>query len=477
MSRTEPNQERSGTQEPDAGELGARVFLLPPPPPRVVGSRVDALSIAAKLRLDRGSVSAWFLAAPGASPGVVEVDLDGWTLGPGQEPKTSLFLRQKGHGVLIFENGDVRGRFDLRGQGGCPLEVTFRASFLATHDLLTCVAYARCIGSALGVVEGLRLRRVDLAADVANWRMTEEDRSTWQRPGRTGFCSFVELDNEGEPLPMREHGGGGRKITGYTIGQGGYVMARIYDKLEQLKMVAPEKRLGECSVWAENGWDGQGPVTRVEFQLRSEALKTFGLVDPVDLDAEALGALWCYLTQEWLIMRMPTSARTGRCKLDRRWEVVQKQAFEHAHTPAARVYFRRGAGAKHALGTWLSFAAHAGAREGGGGLRIPFPQLPARDLSVPSERLQADVEAFDALAKVLAEWAKEGMRLLLDDLVAEHGAQSALVYVLERGAGVLARASSVAGGSAGPRPEDLRPRSKPRVVLWMRKLMRAAAAA
>lgn len=471
---TQDNQERSATQEPDQG---ARVFLFPTPAPRVVGCRVDALSIGVKLRLDRGSVAAWLLAAPGASPGVVEVDLDGWTLGPGQEPKTSLFLRQKGAGVLVFENGDLRGKFDSRAQGGCPLEVTFRASFLATHDLDTCVAYVRCLGSALGVVEGLCLRRLDLAADVAWWRMTEEDRSTWQRPGRTGFCSFVELDKDGEPLPMREHGGGGRKITGYTIGMGGHVMARIYDKLEQLNMVSPEKRLGECSIWAENGWDGQGPITRVEFQIRSQALKTFGLLDPLDLDAEALGSLWCYLTQEWLIMRQPTSARTGRCKLDPRWEVVQKRAFEHAHTPAARVYFRRGAGAKHALGTWLSFAAHAGGREGAGGLRIPFPQLPARDLSVPAERLKADVEAFDALAKVLAEWAKEGMRLLLDELVKEHGAQSALVYVLERGAGVLARASSVAGASAGPRPEDLRPRKKPRIVLWMRKMAAAASAA
>ena len=232
---TQDNQERGDTQEPDQG---AKVFLFPTPPPRVVGSRVDALSLGVKLRLDRASVSGWFLAAPGSAPGVVEVDLDGWTLAPGQEPKVSLFLRQKGAGVLIFENGDVRGNFDSREQGGCALEVTFRASFLATHDLATCLAYARCIGSALGVVEDLRLRRLDLAADVSWWRMTEEDRSLWQRPGRTGFCSFVELDNKGEPLALREHGGGGRKITGYTVGMGGHVMCRVYDKLEQLKMIS-----------------------------------------------------------------------------------------------------------------------------------------------------------------------------------------------------------------------------------------------
>ena len=200
---------------------------------------------------------------------------------------------------------------------------------------------------------------------------------------------------------------------------------------------------------------------------------TFGLVNPEDLDGEALGALWAYLTQEWLQMKAPTSARIGRCKVDPRWQVVQSQAFEHAHTPAARVYFRRGAGAKHALGTWLSFAAHTGALAGG--LRLSFPVLAPLALDATPEQAAAhDEEVKAALDKLLGEWCREGARLLSAELVKEHGARGALAYLLERGAAVLARASSVADGKVGPRPEDLRPRKKPRIVLWLRKLMQSA---
>lgn len=409
---------------------------------RVVGRRVDALTVG--LVIEPGAaLREWFLSCSG-SIGAVPVEMAGFwipeSLGGG-DSRVFLRLRRISPTRIAFENADVWGELDERKRGGCLLEVSVRASYLAQVPLSSALAYVRRIGEAVGLVVEQRLRRLDLAADLAGWQVSESERSGWLKRPRSQLGAFTDLEASGRDVV---HGGcAGRPVTGFTVSAGGPVMCRIYDKRVELDVKSPHKRSLEESLWRAYGWDGESPVTRVEFQLRGEALSTFELRDPALIEV-SLDPLWQYLTRDWLRLVVPgTSSRLSRCEVDPRWALLQGTVFVHESDPARRVYLRKGASAKHALGGLLSFSAASG---------IDFGRVV---LARAAEDEAGELRAY------LAAWLSAGAEAMAAELERDHGAAGALDYLHGRAAAAMARAS-VAGelceapGGGGEVPLPLR---------------------
>jgi len=63
----------------------------------------------------------------------------------------------------------------------------------------------------------------------------------------------------------------------------------------------------------------------VEFQIRREVLKEFGINQMADLVAKA-GGLWSYLTGHWFSLRLPDDSNVSRRTIHPWWQAVQAMA-------------------------------------------------------------------------------------------------------------------------------------------------------
>lgn len=393
---------------------------IPCPGVRLLGSRVDGLTVGVQLVVWRERELAWSL-----SGGVV-------SLGAGVQ----LAVEPKRGGSWYGENADLRCLYDPRSPGGCPLEITFSAEYLATHTLEDAWGYARQVGASLGLVGELRVRRLDLAADFEGWNFDDCDRWGWVRPGRAGVARFAQFDDqEGEEscLEAVTYGGAGRRYTGASVAPGGAIMLRVYDKQAELYRKTPDRRRFEFARWTAAGWQGEASVARVEFQLRTEGLKSFGVKTSEHLTTRKIDEIWANLTQKWVrLVDVDSSTRLCRCDVDQRWLSVQRVRFGHeVVSPAVRTYARHGANAKMALGTWLSFVAGEGRADD---LLLEIPLL---------DRGVSEEDALAALVKFLGCWAREGVRQLAATLSHELGARGAVAYVVRKTCEVLAARSGV----------------------------------
>lgn len=211
---------------------------------------------------------------------------------------------------------DVTG--ELVEEAGWTLEITWYAQTIANWGLERLLKESSAIAWQLGEVHEERLRRIDLCADVAGWKIEEADLRAIVKRSRAnersdpdeamldehGFAKYP--DNPACPGPRRRSGrpklgeltgatghatgfGETRKVTGITIGRGA-MLARLYDKRLELGYAVPEKRQAEEERWSAGGWDGEDRVTRVEFQIRGVALTELGLRDPrACLETRAVG--------------------------------------------------------------------------------------------------------------------------------------------------------------------------------------------
>lgn len=442
------------TPLPPAAQRTDGVFC---PTLAVVGRRVDWLTLAAVLEVESARLDRWRYASVAevgegaldvSSRGVVRVALGGWGEGLSWVDLAVVPLRGD---RWKFSNADVHGIVDLHPIAGCHLEVHFSGSFLATNTVAAARAYLRAIAATLGQLVEVRVRRLDLAVDVAGWQIEGSDRERWVKPGRAGLASFVDLPDEN--ATVRTYGA--QRVTGFTVAPGGAVLCRNYDKHFELKTRSPDKLQGEEFVWRSNGWNGEAPVARVEFQLRSEALRSFGVVGPDKLEA-ALDPIWQYLVKHWCRMVVPgTATRLGRCDVDPRWQLLERVQFTHESHPAARRYLRGGASLQQALGGLLSYLSHHDGAEGAQLAILPANASPG--------------EAAAALELTLASWAGAAAREMASALVALHGEAGALEWFNGRASFALARAATVGGGAVPPpEAESHAPKRRkgPSVQLW-----------
>lgn len=201
-----------------------------------------------------------------------------------------------------------------------PLAFTKIASSLLTTQKLPFIIedLTQCI-EALGIIENIiNLSRVDICADfITNAPLASLREIQWVTRAKNIDRHTVD-----------------RHFSGFSIGRGGKITARLYNKTLELQK-KPRPYLED--IWKCAGWNGTDTVWRLEFQLMRQLLKEFGVSQYPDLEA-SLSGLWDYCTSKWLRLTIPseTDKTQSRWPTADVWTSLQAAPFS-GNTPLTRV--------------------------------------------------------------------------------------------------------------------------------------------
>lgn len=112
-----------------------------------------------------------------------------------------------------------------------------------------------------------------------------------------------------------------RHFTGWAIGAGGDLSARLYNKSLEIRESGKDYMQ---DIWRDLGWDGQRAVWRLEFQFRRDVLRQLKCRD-FELFLSSLGGLWRYAALQWLRLAIPSDTDTTQSRWPTHplWEVLQ----------------------------------------------------------------------------------------------------------------------------------------------------------
>jgi len=161
-------------------------------------------------------------------------------------------------------------------------------------------------------------------------------------------------------------------FTGWVIGMGGNLHARLYEKV--IEIVSKSHKTYLFELWQANGWQVGEKVWRMEFQTEKQTLKELGIISLSDL-LNNQAALWHYLTHDWLRLSVPNPSDTKRDRWPNHplWDAIagvyalpldqpRLTRFRPARLPADERLF------VHGLGGLTSFMASRGIEDIGEGI-------------------------------------------------------------------------------------------------------------
>ncbi|TAJ76776.1 MAG: hypothetical protein EPO42_11710 [Gallionellaceae bacterium] len=161
-------------------------------------------------------------------------------------------------------------------------------------------------------------------------------------------------------------------FTGWVIGMGGNLHARLYEKV--VEIVNKSHKVYLFELWKANGWQLGDKVWRMEFQTEKQTLKELDILTLSDL-LKHQAALWHYLTHDWLRLSIPNPNDSKRDRWPNHplWDAIadvyalpidqpRLQRFRPARLPADDRLF------VHGLGGLTSFMASRGIEDFGEGL-------------------------------------------------------------------------------------------------------------
>lgn len=152
------------------------------------------------------------------------------------------------------------------------------------------------------------------------------------------------------------------QYSGCSIGQGGSLSCRLYNKSLELKKT---NKVYLHDVWRDAGWVGEHSVWRLEFQFRRPVLKELGVLTVDDLSAN-LDGLWKYAMTDWLYLTMPgKDSNRSRWPIHPLWTHLRDEPWSTlAQAPLYRVSQSRDPSDErlfiHGLGFLSSFMASRG---------------------------------------------------------------------------------------------------------------------
>jgi hypothetical protein len=299
-----------------------------------------------------------------------------------RESHASLVIDVNAKGPLVQTLDPIDGTVRHEQESGWSLAVDFSGACCADRTFDELRTECKRIACALGEVHENRVRRIDPAKDLAGRALRDRDRRLFVRRSRvrTRLDPPRPIGNDirgparhvsDEDLAALATAHETRKLTGITIGKGD-VMCRLYDKREELATCSPDKLQAEEARWTSGGWDGKAPVTRVEFQLRTVALRELGIIsldeaidyetgELVPLDESYLARVWGSCLR-WVRHVDQVRTRDGRpqrltrCPESPLWRVL-REGRVRAGEPIKRVRVRGGCSTSQTLGCALSTAA------------------------------------------------------------------------------------------------------------------------
>lgn len=295
-------------------------------------------------------------------------------------------------GALSWRTSLFRGKATWHG-----VEVTAGAVACATMTPSDVCDAMLELAEQWGTVDGAKLKRIDIAADVANWPVSGID------PDAFVINARVAKARAGDGGIQDWWKGG--TCTGYTVAPGNGLKLNVYDKLAELRNPASEHKAElEFAAWLANGWDGTSPVTRVEAQMRTGPARELGFsVSPrlgEDGISDGIDPAWAYVTQKWCkVVDTRSATRRTRCHLDLGWLAVQGAHFRQHALPVRRIRPRPGPTAPAALGNMRALLAAHGL--------LPSTATPEAYAAAAAEligaQLGARFEDPEAYAEYLAE--------------------------------------------------------------------------
>jgi hypothetical protein len=183
--------------------------------------------------------------------------------------------------------------------------VTIASETLWAHGVAGSVAWVKLLLSAAEAdVIRIKVSRLDVCADML---MPSE---VWREELRH---HFITKATKVDPHFDR------KRLTGFNIGRN-KIAARLYDK--PLEIEQQSKKYWMYEIWGLKSVPEGHCIIRMEYQIRREGLKEFGINLIGELDANLPG-LWSVLTQKWLRLVDDTSKHHTHQKLLPFWEVVQ----------------------------------------------------------------------------------------------------------------------------------------------------------
>jgi len=215
----------------------------------------------------------------------------------------------------VLQNNDLRIRIAERADSGRvypEVHVRWSSEYLWRHGWQGVFTYVRNWVYSWADVSSEKVSRVDLCVDLnsplpdVNLRGLEV---VSRAKKKTEFYIQHYLDGLDE--------------TGYTFGKGALV-CRTYNKLAEIEH---SQKAWFQDIWRKQGWDGNSPVTRVEYQARRDFLKSMQIETVEDLEMQ-LADLWKYYT-DWVSLRDQSSDSNRR-----RWPVKPFWAVVRGAVPS-----------------------------------------------------------------------------------------------------------------------------------------------
>ena len=158
----------------------------------------------------------------------------------------------KGSGRFPYVLADNAYYFKFSGPGSRTLPLAYiqiRSAWLMGKGIHNACHEIVQILKKLGEVEGeLQVSRADLHVDfVLDWNLGDPLLGQWVTRARR--ISEHSMD---------------RVFSGFSIGLGGDISARLYDKTLEIRESGKDFLI---PIWQMNGWSGEGTVYRLEFQI------------------------------------------------------------------------------------------------------------------------------------------------------------------------------------------------------------------
>lgn len=248
----------------------------------------------------RWGVDSLYLSYPGELSREVDVQLKELKLlaqapEPDKQAKAQFLLgnhifevKEKGASLFpyILEDGAFRIQLSRPGHKAPMAYVKVSAKYLAHVGPVVAEKHLHELLSELGEIkESANVSRIDLYVDF----VSSQDMEAWDREAWVTRASLIN-----------SYAVSGN-FSGWSIGLGGIISARLYHKLLEIVVSGKDWIL---PLWQQAGWNPGENVWRLEFELKREVLTQKELSKLSEV-LNHLNGLWSYATTEWLRLTIP----------------------------------------------------------------------------------------------------------------------------------------------------------------------------
>ena len=206
------------------------------------------------------------------------------------------------------------------------------SNYLSHAKPLDAEWHLRTILRPIGELKPPTVSRIDLFIDFAS---TLDMESLGRQAWVTKASSISQYVQDGH-------------FSGWSIGAGGPIMARLYDKTLEIQKSG---KLYLEELWEEAGWERKHAVWRLEFQFKREILRQLGL-DTLPQVMSNLNGLWQYAMTDWLKLTTPseTDKKRSRWAIHPLWYFLATNDWEADGGPLLRQYSPSRAPSKRWIG-------------------------------------------------------------------------------------------------------------------------------